>query len=96
MNQNDKFHNDISPELNDDELDSVAGGSGDGSSYAYSVGTRVVFALGCLGRCMGSGGTILSRYTNENTSINPYWKMYRVKCEYCGHEDNYTETTIHT
>ena len=101
MNKNDKFHGmtpEMNPatELNDDILDSVAGGSGGGNGFAYSVGTRVIFKLPCLGHCMGSGGTILSRHTNGDTNFNAHMNIYRVKCEYCGYEGDYTEAAIRT
>ena len=36
MNQNDKFHSGITPELNEEQLDSVSGGRGAGTITGYT------------------------------------------------------------
>lgn len=92
MDDNNKALPDDSLELNDTELNNVAGGAGAGKVIKYPVGYMAYFKLGCNRSisCRGTRGPILE------TRINPTngYAEYKVKCNFCGDESFYYDRLI--
>ena len=91
MEDNNKALPDDSLELNDTELNNVAGGAG--KVIKFPVGYMAYFKLGCNRSitCRGTRGPILE------TRINPTngYAEYKVKCNFCGDESFYDDRLIH-
>ena len=92
MEDNNKALPDDSLELNDTELNNVAGGAGAGKEFKFEVGYVAHYKCGCNRGicCKGGGGTIIDRRINP---ANGYAE-YKVRCTFCGFESYYDDRHI--